>query len=93
LWPTTLEQALNGHFSRLSPETQALAQPWEDFEERLDAAARSYANRPQAMTLLPDGAPFQAVNYSTEKKRVLNLKTKVLKSDNVMQHKDTHQVL
>lgn len=93
LWNTTLAAAMASPTAGLTPEQQAKAQPCEDFPVRLEAAARSYINRPQSRQLIPAGVPFTEVNYSIEKKRVLNTKNKISKSDNVKQHKYTHQVL
>jgi hypothetical protein len=93
LWNTTLEQALAQPLAGLSADEQLTVQPCDDFEERLQAAARSYVSRPSAQTLIAAGTPFRDLNYSTEKKRILNPKNRVSKSDNVKQHKHTHKVL
>ncbi len=92
LWSTTLAEALADPTASLSADLST-AQPCEDFVERAQAAARSYIHRPTAKTLLPPDAPFTEVNYSTDKKRILNPKNKVSKSDNVKQHQYTHKVL
>jgi hypothetical protein len=64
-----------------------------DFAERLTAAARSYKSRPGAQTHLATGTVYTAVNYSTERKRVLNAENVVGTDDNVKQHEYTHKVL
>jgi hypothetical protein len=90
---TTLEQAQNLTVTGLPPEQVAVAQPCTDFEARLLAAARTYQTRPQAMELVPLGTSRDDVNFSVEKKRVLNGQRKVSLADNVKQHKYTHEVL
>lgn len=93
LWSTTLAEAMANPTVGLMVDQQPTPQPCEDFAERLEATARSYIHRPQATQLIPPGEPFTGINYSVEQKRVLNTKNKISKSDNVKQHKYTHQVL
>lgn len=69
------------------------AQPCADFEERLQATARTYQSRPEAINLVPVGTVKRDLNHSTERKRVLNSQRKISKNDNVKQHKYTHEVL
>jgi hypothetical protein len=57
------------------------------------AAARTYQSRPEAANLVPLGTVHRELNYSIEKKRVLNSQRKISKNDNVKQHKYTHEVL
>lgn len=64
-----------------------------NFTERLLAAARTYRSRPEAQAYVPAGSSRSDTNYSTEKKRILNLKTVVSPEDNVKQHEYTHKVL
>jgi len=90
---TTLGQALALDVSGFSTDKVAVAQPCLDFEERLLAAARTYQTRPQAINLLPLGTLRDDINFSVEKKRVLNGQRKVSLADNVKQHKYTHEVL
>ena len=87
---TTLAAALALDLPDLATAT---AQPCADFEERLEAAARTYQSRPAAANLVPVGTHRRDLNYSTEKKRVLNSQRKISKNDNVKQHKYTHEVL
>lgn len=63
-----------------------------DFSERLIAAARTYKARKSAQ-LIPIGGSHTDVNYSTEKKRILNMEHLVSPEDNVKQHEYTHKVL
>jgi hypothetical protein len=93
VWSTTLEQALTKNFPPISAAEGQASQPCGDFEERLYAAARSFINRPQAKALIPSDHPFVELNYSTEKKRILNTRNKVSRSDNVKQHQHTHKIL
>ena len=65
----------------------------ENFAERALAAARTYQNKIDIQTQLPYGHVFSEVNFSTEKKRVLNAVHKVTAADNVKQHEYTHMTL
>jgi hypothetical protein len=93
IWGTTLESALALDPTTLSGLEGAPVQRCADFEERVMATARTYQNRPQATATIPVGTHRQDLNYSTTPKRILNPKQKVLRSDNVKQHKYTHEVL
>lgn len=65
----------------------------ENFGDRAIAAARTYQGQPDAQTLIPQGTQRTDLNYSTEKKRVLNYKNVVKAEDNVRQHAHTHKTL
>jgi len=65
----------------------------ENFSDRVIAAARTYQGRPAAQTLIPVGTERTDLNYSTDKKRVLNYKNVVKAEDNVRQHAYTHKKL
>ena len=69
------------------------AQFCDNFAERLTAAARTYQARPQAQTHIPLGSKWDQVNFSLEKKRVLNDSKVVKPEDNVKQHAHTHERL
>jgi hypothetical protein len=69
------------------------AQLCHDFTERLVAAVRTYKNRPEAKAHIPLGGKREDLNYSLDKKRVLNALHVVRTEDNVKQHPHTHQVL
>ncbi|MBT9315735.1 hypothetical protein [Leptothoe spongobia] len=69
------------------------AQFCEDFVERTMAAARTYQTRTNIQETLPCGQTFSDINFSTEKKRILNASHKVTAEDNVKQHKYTHMTL
>ena len=87
---TTIDQALALDLPEIAADP---AQPCADFEERVQAAARTFQSRPEAIDLVPRGTLNRDLNYSTEKKRVLNSQRKISKNDNVKQHKYTHEVL
>lgn len=65
----------------------------EAFEERLMAATRSYRSCASIQSLLPLGQSKTDFNYSTERKRILNVEREIRTEDNVKQHAYTHQVL
>ncbi len=75
------------------PDAPANAQFCADFGERLTAAARSYKSRPAAQAHLSLGTVYTEMNYSTERKRILNAENVVSTTDNVKQHEYTHKVL
>lgn len=65
----------------------------QNFADRVAAAARTYKSRPDAQTLLALGVTCTDINYSTEKKRMLNMANRVTTEDNVRQHEYTHKTL
>ena len=65
----------------------------EDFVERTWAAARTYQTRADIQAKVPYGQSFLDVNFSSEKKRILNSTNNVSTEDNVKQHKYTHMTL
>lgn len=69
------------------------AQFCEDFQERVVAAVRTYKRRPEATEHLSVGTAKSDLNFSLERKRVLNAVNVVRTEDNVKQHSHTHQVL
>ncbi|PSF36115.1 hypothetical protein C7H19_14020 [Aphanothece hegewaldii CCALA 016] len=69
------------------------AQFCEDFNERLIAAVRTYKRRHEATQHIPKGTIKDDLNFSLERKRVLNAVNVVRTEDNVKQHSHTHQVL
>lgn len=64
-----------------------------NFAERLIAATRTYKSRPQAQQHIPLGTVKQDLNFSLEKKRILNAVSVVRTEDNVKQHEYTHKVM
>ncbi len=75
------------------PDEARDAQFCEDFVERSMAAARTYQTREDLQSAVPHGASFTEVNFSLEKKRVLNATHQVTEQDNVKQHQYTHMTL
>jgi hypothetical protein len=69
------------------------AQFCENFIERAIAASRTYKNQPQLKELIPLGSQKDNLNFSLEKKRILNAVHLVRAEDNVKQHSHTHKVL
>ncbi|NJL86055.1 MAG: hypothetical protein HC886_08835 [Leptolyngbyaceae cyanobacterium SM1_1_3] len=90
---TTLGEVVTGEMPQMIAAAGAEVQFCSDFAERAFAAARTYQSRPSAQVLVPVGTTHTDVNYSTEKKRILNAKNIVSSEDNVKQHAHTHKVL
>lgn len=90
---TNLGTVLNGEQLQIPSQFPPTAQFCEEFESRAIAAARTYKSREVAKSLISLGTTRNDLNYSTERKRVLNMKRDVTKDDNVKQHAYTHQVL
>lgn len=65
----------------------------DNYRDRLIAAARTYQGRPATQALIASGTQRTDLNYSTDKKRVLNVKNVVKAEDNVRQHAYTHKKL
>lgn len=93
VWGATLAEALAIDLAQFSVDTEGGIQRCADYSQRVESTARTYQHRPTAAEHIPVGATRTDFNYSTAQKRILNPKTKVLKSDNVKQHKYTHEVL
>jgi hypothetical protein len=90
---TTLGAVLDGDTLQKPAGFPDSAQFGEEFGQRAIAAARTYKSREVAKSLIPLGTTREDLNYSIERKRVLNVKRVVNKEDNVKQHAYTHQVL
>ncbi len=89
----SLEQVFMGDNFKIPDIFPNNSQFCDNFAERVIAATRTYKTRPEATKHIPIGTNRQDLNYSLEKKRVLN-DTKVVRAeDNVKQHPHTHQVL
>lgn len=65
----------------------------DNFGDRFTAAVRTYQGRPQAKEHLAVGQKWDKLNFSLEKKRVLNDSKVVKTEDNVKQHAHTHERL
>ena len=92
-YATTLGNVLDGDKLLVSAGFPESAQFSEEFEQRAFAAARTYNRREVAKSLIALGTTRDDFKFSTERKRVLNMKHVVTKEDNVKQHAYTHQVL
>ena len=97
IYATQLGTALSGNGIQL-PAIEGLqdhsrVQRCDDFVARAEAAARTYQMRSQLQARLPVGTAHTALNFSTEKKRLLNTVAVVNDNDNVKQHAYTHQTL
>jgi hypothetical protein len=90
---TTLGTVLAGDKLQSPAGFPESAQFSDDFGQRAIAAARTYKSRTVAQSIIPLGTTREDFNYSTDRKRVLNMKRVVSKDDNVKQHAYTHQVL
>ena len=98
--PTSYEWVMATTVGELLEADQLLSQTGiadvhlcENFGDRAIAAARTYQGRETAQALLPAGTQRTDLNYSTEKKRLLNFKNVVKAEDNVRQHAHTHKKL
>ena len=92
---TTLSAVLTDQTPQKPSEFPDNAQFCHEFADRAIAAARSYKvpSHESAKGEIPIGTCRDDFNFSTERKRVLNMKNVVRAEDNVKQHKYTHQVL
>jgi hypothetical protein len=99
--PTSYEMALGTTYGAMlkddipqqPPAFPAGTQFCDEFIERLQATARSYASRPVATEHIAVGELKSDFNFSTERKRTLNSERIVSTEDNVKQHSHTHKVL
>jgi hypothetical protein len=90
---TTIGAVVAGDTLQLPDGFPAGAQFCDDFAYRATAAARTYKVRPEAQLHVPAGTTKQDLNFSTERKRVLNSPRIIRTEDNVKQHAYTHQTL
>ncbi|HIK04860.1 MAG TPA: hypothetical protein IGS40_09100 [Trichormus sp. M33_DOE_039] len=72
------------------PESAQFA---DEFVSRVFASARTYKRKESAQALIPMGTTYTDLQYSVERKRLLNATRLVTKEDNVKQHAHTHKVL
>ncbi|MFQ4145630.1 hypothetical protein [Chlorogloeopsis sp. ULAP02] len=90
---TTLGSVLDGETLTTPANFPQKAQFCDEFALRAIAAARTYKRSATTKSLIPLGSTYTDLNYSTERKRVLNATRVVSKEDNVKQHSHTHKVL
>jgi hypothetical protein len=90
---TTLGAVFNGE-QLLQPDGFPDSAKFADeFIHRAFSAARTYKRHEDSQAAIPLGTTKTDLNYSTERKRVLNAARVVSKDDNVKQHSHTHKVL
>jgi hypothetical protein len=89
----SLKDVFSGENFQVPGEFPENTQLCENFVERVVAAVRTYKSRPEATTHIPLGTVYDKLNYSLERKRVLNAVKVVRTEDNVKQHSHTHKVL
>jgi hypothetical protein len=90
---TTVGAVLTGETAQIPAEFPPEVQLADDFNQRVFAAARTYKSRPNAQSHIALGTVFKDLNYSLERKRILNSERIISTEDNVKQHAYTHQVL
>ncbi|MEB3342761.1 hypothetical protein [Okeania sp.] len=90
---TTLGKVLSGETPILPTDFPPEAQFSDNFADRAIAATRTYKIHPEAESLIPLGSYYDQLNYSLERKRILNAENIVSSEDNVKQHEYTHKVL
>jgi hypothetical protein len=90
---TTLGQLIGEETLQRPAEFPENAQFCDDFAARAIAAARTYLSRQEAQSHIPVGTSTNNLNYSTERKRVLNQTRVIRKEDDIKQHEYTHRVL
>ncbi|AFY61501.1 hypothetical protein [Synechococcus sp. PCC 6312] len=78
---------------QVPPDFAPEAQLCDEFSERAVAATRTYCAKPVAAEHIPLGSVYTDLNFSVERKRVLNSERLVTAEDNVKQHAYTHQIL
>jgi len=93
VYATSIGEIFRDRIPQIPQEFPADAQFCEDFNERAIAAVRTYKRRPEATQHLPPGTTKDDLNFSLERKRVLNAVNVVRTEDNVKQHSHTHKVL
>lgn len=89
----SLEQVFRDAIPTIPSEFPDGSQFCDNFTERVIAAARTYKSHPAAQQLIAPGTIKEDLNYSTDRKRVLNSSHVVRNEDNVKQHSHTHKVL
>ena len=89
----TLGEFFNEEKIMIPTDVPESAQLCDRFEERVIAATRTYKSRPEATQHIELGTVKQDLNYSLERKRILNAENIVRTEDNVKQHSHTHKVL
>jgi hypothetical protein len=86
----SLGEVFNSDIPQIPGEFPEQTQLCENFTERVIAAARTYKRRPEAKAHISLGTVRSDLNFSLERKRVLNAVNLVRTEDNVKQHTHTH---
>jgi hypothetical protein len=89
----TLGDVFDGEMPRSPEGFPSDARLAENFTERAIAAARTYKSQQRLQELIPPGTSREDLQFSLDKKRVLNAVHVVRAEDNVKQHAHTHKVL
>ncbi len=89
----SLGEVFNGNTPQILADFPSDTKLCQDFADRVVAAVRTYKSRPEAKNHVPLGTVKSDLNFSLEKKRLLNAVNTVNTSDNVKQHEYTHKVL
>ncbi len=90
---TTIGKVIDGTTATKPADFPAEAQFCDDFGERAIATVRTYKKKPEAQSHIPVGTQYEDLNFSTDRKRILNSERIVKAEDNVKQHAYTHEVL
>lgn len=92
-YATTLGTVIDGETPQKPANFPQTAQFADEFVQRTIAAARTYKRYAIAQSLIPLNSTYTEFQYSTERKRVLNVTRNVTKEDNIKQHPHTHKAL
>ncbi|MBD2103799.1 hypothetical protein [Leptolyngbya sp. FACHB-261] len=95
VYATTLGEVLEAQTVRLNPDVfPEDVNPCPEFAFRALSAARTYRARPAAQQHVSLGTTRkEGLNFSLDRKRVLNSERVVTTEDNIKQHPNTHKVL
>jgi hypothetical protein len=77
-----LQEVLVGETLQMPDRVGDGVQFGDDFAERAIAAFRTYKARPKATSHFPVGKPWNELNDSVRRKRVLNIQRQVTAADN-----------
>ena len=92
-YATTIGDALSTNVQLFSHAFPNNAKLGEEFQQRAVAATRTYKRKESIPKLIPIGTKYTKLNYSTERKRILNQSRFVTRDDNIKQHPNTHKTL
>ena len=92
-YATTIGEVLSTNAQLSSLEFPNNAKLGEEFQQRAIAATRTYKRKGSVAKIIPLGTKYTELNYSIERKRLLNHSRLVTRDDNIKQHPNTHKVL